>query len=106
MNKIYLASKWNDGLIGKVSSQLNEHVYVTIDVDGLDPSIVPGTGTPEPGGLSWYQLLKLLREISKRKKIVGFDIVELAPIRGFNASEFAAAKLAYRLMGYIVTGKK
>lgn len=75
-------------------------VYLTIDVDGLDPSVVPGTGTPEPGGLSWYQTLDLMRGLFAQKNVVGCDVVELAPIGGENVSEFAVAKLIYKLIGY------
>ena len=75
-------------------------VYLTIDLDGLDPSVIPGTGTPEPGGLSWYQALDLLRPLLERKNVVGCDILELSPIAGENVSEFAAAKLIYKIIGY------
>jgi agmatinase len=86
--------------IGKILPQLTDEVYVTIDLDGFDPSECPGVGTPEPGGLKWLQALKLLREVSKKKKIVGFDVVELLPMPGTVQSEFFAAKLAYKLLGY------
>ena len=75
-------------------------VFLTIDLDGLDPSILPGTGTPEPGGLGWYETLDLLRALFKRRNVVGCDVVELAPIAGENVSEFLAAKLVYKLVGY------
>lgn len=78
---------------------LTDQVYVTIDVDGLDPSQVPATGTPEPGGLDWYELVDLLRAVAERKRIVGFDVVELAPLPGQVASDFLAARLVYRLIG-------
>lgn len=78
---------------------LTDQVYVTIDVDGLDPSQVPATGTPEPGGLDWYELVDLLRAVTERKRIVGFDVVELAPLPGQVASDFLAARLVYRLIG-------
>lgn len=93
---------WKD----KVSKSLTENVYITIDMDIFDPSLVPAVGTPEPGGIGWYEILDLLKEISKDKKIVGFDIVELCPIKGQVASDFLAAKLAYRLLGYIFSSKK
>jgi agmatinase len=89
-------SKW----ISKAVSKLSDNVFITIDVDGFDSSIMPATGTPEPGGLDWYQVTDLLREISRKKNIVGFDIVELAPIAGLHHCDFTAAKLAYRLIGY------
>jgi N1-aminopropylagmatine ureohydrolase len=84
----------------KIVSQLTDEVYVSIDLDGFDPSECPGVGTPEPGGIKWLQALKLLRKVSKKRKIVGFDIVELLPIPGTVQSEFFAAKLAYKLLGY------
>ncbi len=84
----------------KVLSQLTDAVYVSIDLDGFDPSDCPGVGTPEPGGIKWAQALKLLRMVGEKKKIVGFDIVELLPIPGTVQSEFFAAKLAYKLLGY------
>ncbi len=75
-------------------------VYLTIDLDGLDPSVIPGVGTPEPGGLGWYETLTLLRGLFGSKNVVGCDVVELAPIPGQNVSEFATAKLIYKLIGY------
>lgn len=84
----------------KVVSQLTDEVYVSIDLDGFDPSECPGVGTPEPGGIKWLQALTLLRKVSKEKKVVGFDIVELLPIPGTVQSEFFSAKLAYKLLGY------
>ncbi len=76
-----------------------EHIYITFDVDAFDLSIMPATGTPEPGGLTWYKALELLTAIAKGRNIVGFDVVELAPIAGLHACEFTVAKLAYNLMG-------
>lgn len=84
----------------QVLSQLKNDVYITIDVDGFDPSIFPGTGTPEPGGLSWNTGLSLLKEVAKKKNIIGFDLMETSPIPGSHVTEFATAKLAYKLMGY------
>ena len=76
-------------------------LYITIDVDGLDPSIMPATGTPVPGGIGWYQAQELLRKVAAEHTIIGADIVELAPIENLHAVDFAAAKLAYDLMGII-----
>ena len=90
-------SRWMDEAIGK----LKEKVYITIDCDGLDPSIIPATGTPEPGGLGWFQTLEFLRKVCATKKIIGFDIVELAPTKASPISDYNLAKLAYRLMGFI-----
>lgn len=84
----------------KVIKRLKPAVYVTIDLDGFDPSEVPAVGTPEPGGLRYLQVLDLLRKVAKSRKIVGFDVVELSPIPSNVVSEFLAAKLAYKLIGY------
>jgi agmatinase len=89
-----------------ITDSLTENVYVTIDLDVFDPSLMPAVGTPEPGGIGWYETLDLLREVAKDKKIVGFDVVELCPIEGQVASDFLAAKLVYRLLGYIFPLKK
>jgi len=87
--------------VAKVLDDLNPNVYVTIDLDGFDPAFVPATGTPEPGGLDWYQVTALLRAVATHKKIVGIDVVELLPQKGDHASDFLAAKLIYKLLGYI-----
>jgi len=89
-----------DDWIDHVLSHMSPNVYVTIDLDGLDPSIMPSTGTPEPGGLLWYQVLDLLRELSARANIVGFDVVELCPNPSERSSDFLAAKLLYKLLTY------
>jgi agmatinase len=89
-----------------ISKSLSETVYISIDMDVFDPSLVPAVGTPEPGGIGWYETLDLLREITKDKKVVGFDVVELCPIKDQFASDFLAAKLIYRLLGYIFQIKK
>jgi agmatinase len=85
----------------KICKDLKGDVFVTIDLDVFDPSIMPSTGTPEPGGLSWRDVLSLLKSVSRTCKIRGFDVVELAPIPGTIAPDFMAAKLIYRFMGYI-----
>jgi agmatinase len=84
----------------KVVESLAPDVYVTIDVDGLDPSIMPATGTPEPGGLSWPEITALLRTVAARRRIVSADIVELSPIPGMVAPNFLCAKLIYKLLTY------
>lgn len=84
----------------RIAGCLNDNVYITFDVDGLDPAIIPATGTPEPGGLFWDETMNLLRLIGKQKNIVGFDLVELAPLKSQSASNFIAAKLVYKLMNY------
>ncbi|MDF7800223.1 agmatinase [Pontiellaceae bacterium B1224] len=78
-----------------------EKVYITIDVDGLDPSIMPATGTPEPGGLNWFQLFQCLEQITAQKTVIGFDVVELAPIENLHAPDFLCARMIYNLMGLI-----
>jgi len=91
--------------IAKVVSDLSPRVYLTIDLDGFDPSFVPATGTPEPGGLDWYQVTSLIRAVAARKQIVGMDVVELLPHPGDHASDFLAAKLVYKCLGYIFCRK-
>ena len=86
----------------KIISSLSKNVYITFDVDGLDPSIMPSTGTPEPGGLGWYEVLNLIKQVAKEKKIVGVDIVELAPLPGIIFPDFLIAKLAYKIISYAV----
>ncbi|HPO17009.1 MAG TPA: arginase family protein, partial [Candidatus Hydrogenedentes bacterium] len=79
---------------------LNDNVYVTIDLDVFDPSVLPATGTPEPGGLGWYDVIELLDMVARSKRVMGFDIVELCPM-GHPASEFVAAKLLYTFLSLI-----
>src|SRR5579864_3936910 len=86
--------------IARIVDSLSETVYITIDVDGFDPAIMPATGTPEPGGLSWYEGLALLRLVIERRHVVGCDIVELAPIGGHVAPNFLCAKLLYKILTY------
>ena len=78
----------------------NKTVYLTFDVDGLDSSIMPATGTPEPGGLFWNETLNIIKIAAKNSKIVGADINELSPIKGFNSYNFLVAKLAYKILSY------
>ncbi len=78
-----------------------KNIYVTIDVDCLDPSIMPATGTPEPGGLDWFELTHILKQAAARFNIIGFDIVELAPVPGLHFPEFTCARLIYKIIGYI-----
>lgn len=88
-----------------ICKDLGGDVYISIDLDVFDPSIMPATGTPEPGGIYWKNVLQLLRTVSQSCRIRGFDVVELAPIPGIVAPDFMAAKLIYRLMGYITEGR-
>lgn len=92
--------KFGDRFYEEVEKKLTDNVYITFDVDGLDPSVIPGTGTPEPGGLLWDETLDMLRYIGERKNIVGFDVVELAPTGENTISEFNTAKLVYKLLNY------
>ena len=89
---VYDKQDWKD-----VVAELGENVYITIDVDGFDPSLIPATGTPEPGGLGWYNVISLLKETFATKNVVGCDIVELAP-NGQHSSEFICAKLAFKII--------
>jgi agmatinase len=86
--------------IDEVVSKLTDRVYITFDLDAFDPSIMPSTGTPEPGGLLWYDVLKLLRRIADNRDIVGFDVVELCPNEINKSPDFLAAKLIYKLLSY------
>jgi agmatinase len=90
----------NADWIERVVDSLSETVYITIDVDGFDPAIMPATGTPEPGGLSWHEALALLRRVIERRTVVGCDIVELAPMGGNVAPNFLCAKLIYKILSY------
>lgn len=76
-------------------------IYLTIDVDVFDPAVVPATGTPEPGGLFWYQMLRALEAVLKDRRVIGFDVVELAPVAGLHASDYTVARLIYTLFGMI-----
>ena len=86
--------------IDRVVETLPEVVYITLDVDGLDPAIMPATGTPEPGGLSWYEVTRLLRATIERRRVVACDIVELSPLPGVAAPNFLCAKLVYKVLTY------
>lgn len=95
-----------NSLIKKILKNLTDTVYLTIDVDGFDPSVMPGTGTPQPGGFTWYEALKLFKSVCTKKRIVGIDVAEVSPRKNSNITEFNAAKLIYRLMGYITAGDR
>ena len=84
----------------------NKNVYLTFDVDGFDSSIMPATGTPEPGGLFWDETLNIIKIAAKNSNIVGADINELAPIKGFNSYNFLVAKLAYKILSYKFLSKQ
>ena len=93
-------SYWMDNAI----DQMTENVFITFDLDALDPSIMPSTGTPEPGGLFWYETLEFLRKVFEEKNVVGFDIVELCPNDTDKSSDFLAAKLYYKMLSYKFSG--
>jgi len=86
--------------IPEVLATLEPEVYVSFDVDGLDPSVMLATGTPVPGGLSWWDALALLRAVGRERTVIGMDLVELAPLPGLVAPDFLAAQLAYKMIGY------
>lgn len=95
-----------DQIIGEILGQLGKTVWITFDVDGLDPSIMPATGTPEPGGLLWYQVMAILKRVFEKKDVVGCDVTELAPMPGNHAPDFLTAKLIYKLIGYKFYGQQ
>ncbi|MBL9120085.1 MAG: agmatinase [Phycisphaerae bacterium] len=96
-----LHERTDDKWIDTVVNQQSKHVYVTIDLDAFDPSLVGGTGTTEPGGLNWRQVNELIRRVSARRTVVGFDVVELLPAPGQWASDMLAAKLVYRFLSEV-----
>jgi len=87
---------WDDAIEG-----LTENVYLTIDIDGLDPSLVSATGTPEPGGLGWYETVGLIRTLARQRNVVGMDLTEYSYVEGQNASAFLCAKLIYKALGFV-----
>lgn len=98
---IFADEMWdNEAWIDRAMAALGDDVYITFDVDYFDPSLMPATGTPEPGGLPWYPTMKLLRRVFTEKNVVGADVVELAPIGGNAAPDFVAAKLVYKMIAY------
>lgn len=96
-----LFKPWEDLVI----ERLGQYVYVTFDVDCFDPSVMPATGTPEPNGLFWDETMKLLQKLGQRKTVVGFDVVELSPIKGLHHADLTAAKLVYKLLNYVFQTK-
>jgi len=93
-----LLRRERDAWVGEIVAMLPDSIYLTFDVDGLDPAVMPGTGTPEPGGLAWWDALALLRAVLERKRLLGFDVVELVP--GDDASAFTAARLVMKILAY------
>jgi agmatinase len=103
---IFAEEMWEDhGWVDRAMESLGEDVFITFDVDYFDPSLVPATGTPEPGGPAWYPTLKLLRRVFNERNVVGADVVELAPMGGNAAPDFAVAKLVYKMVGYAWEGR-
>lgn len=96
---------YNDEWFDEAISRLSRNVYITFDLDGLDPSIMPSVGTPEPGGLSYYQALRFLKKVCEKRNVVGFDVVELCPNKNQVSSDFTAARIIYKLIGYKFTRK-
>ena len=98
---------WAKDIVGRTDwidtaiDSLTENVYLTIDIDGLDPSLVPTTGTPEPGGLGWYEVLTLIRRLAEKRRVVGMDLVEFAKTENSDAPAFLCAKLVYKTLAYI-----
>jgi agmatinase len=95
-HEMHRNTSWMEESINRLSSP----VYLTIDLDVLDPSVMPSTGTPEPGGMDWYTLLAYLKKVFTSKTVVGFDVVEFSPIPGLKAPDFLVAKLYYKLLSY------
>ncbi len=102
MDKVFFAKDIHSGgdWVEKAVTKLSENVYITIDLDIFDPSVMPSTGTPEPGGLLWYDVVVLLKAVFDDKEVVGFDVVELCPDERNKAPDFLAAKLIYKLLSY------
>lgn len=104
---VYARELWQDlDRAEDVIDGIEGPVYLTFDVDALDPGIMPATGTPEPGGLTWPQTLALLRRLCRQCEVIGADVVELAPIPGMSAPNVLTAKLVYKLIGYQTTAKR
>lgn len=101
-DKVYFAHEMatEDYWIDDAVEQLSDNVFITFDLDAFDPSILPSTGTPEPGGLLWYETMEFLQKVFEHKNVVGFDIVELCPNENEKSSDFLAAKLYYKMLSY------
>lgn len=99
----YAEDSSNPDFAARVVSKLSSQVYISVDLDVFDPSIMSAVGTPEPGGLSWQQVLELLKTVSRHRQIVGFDVMELCPREGPTSCAYLAAKLVYKLIGYAIS---
>ena len=102
---------WAKDIVGRTDwwdaavDGLTENVYLTIDIDGLDPSLVAQTGTPEPGGLGWYETIGLIKTLARKRRVVGMDLTEYSYVEGFDASAFLCAKLIYKSLAFIFEGE-
>jgi agmatinase len=104
---IFAEEMWdNEDWIERALQSLGEDVFITFDVDYFDPAVMPATGTPEPGGPAWYPTLKLLRRLFAERRVVGVDVVELAPMPGNAAPDFLTAKLIYKMIGYRAAARR
>jgi agmatinase len=104
-SRVFYAHALEEGWVDRVLQALTGPVYITFDLDVFDSSLMPSTGTPEPGGLSWNQALNLLKRVFEKKHVVGFDVVELCPIPNQWAPDYAAAKLVYKMLSYQFQGE-
>ncbi|ACK71108.1 agmatinase [Gloeothece citriformis PCC 7424] len=93
---------WIETAIARIPT---EKVFITIDVDGIDPALIPGVGTPEPGGMGWYETLNFLKRVCQTHQVIGCDVMELAPVADSVVSEFTTAKLIYKLIGYVANSQ-
>ena len=89
--------------LGNIIDGLRQDVYISVDLDVLDPAEMPAVGTPEPGGMRWLELIGILRRVCQERRVVGFDVCELAPDQGLPAHSYTAAKLVYKLIAYALT---
>ena len=101
-----IRNKGIEEITADLLKELPDEVYITIDMDVMDPSIMPAVGTPEPGGLSWEMITQLLRDVIESRKVIGIDLTELCPISGLVAPEFIAARLLYRIFACIASKDK
>ena len=108
LNRVLFAHEWFDhpDPLEWITSRLTENVYITVDLDVFDPAIMPSTGTPEPGGLWWYDVMKILSGVVAKKNVIGLDVVELCPNPSNKAPDFMAAKLIYRTLSMIFQKEK
>jgi agmatinase len=104
--KTFWAKDKQSWKINEIVGALKKNVYITFDVDAFDSGLMPATGTPEPGGLDWYETLDILRAVCAKKNIIGADFVELSPIKNFPAPDFLVAKLIYKIIGYIFNARQ